>query len=283
MQEVYIDLYFLINLSMDFLCLTVTGALMHRRVVRWRALVGALLGAAYAVVALLLGWGGFWGFLGDLAAGLVMASVVFAGKGTRASTLVRGAVILCVCSMVLGGVMTGLYSFLNRLELPLEAIGEDGAAVWVFVLVSAIAGVVTARGGRLLGVAQKTRSVRVELTLFGKSVELCAMVDSGNLLRDPISGKSVIVVELSKLSGVLPPPLFRACEQGDYTEWLSSYERARISRPLPTQTASGESLLLALVPERLVLAVGKERYPADYLIAPCRLALADFDAVIALD
>ena len=283
MQEVYIDLYFLINLSMDFLCLTITGALMHRRVVRWRALVGAVLGAAYAVVALLWGWGGFWGFLGDLAAGFVMASAVFAGKGTRAPTIVRAAAILCVCSMVLGGVMTGLYSFLNRLELPLEAIGEDGVAVWVFVLVSAIAGVVTARGGRLLGVAQKIRSVRVELTLFGKSVELRAMVDSGNLLRDPISGKSVIVVELSKLSGILPPTLFHACEQGDYTEWLSSYERARISRPLPTQTASGEALLLALVPERLVLSVGKERYPADYLIAPRRLALADFDAVIALD
>ena len=53
-REVYADLYFLVNASMDLLCMMITAAVLHRRAVRWRALLGAAIGGVYAVAALVI-------------------------------------------------------------------------------------------------------------------------------------------------------------------------------------------------------------------------------------
>ena len=52
--EVYIDLYFLVNAGMDFLCLMISAAILHRQPKGWRCILGAILGGVYACMALLL-------------------------------------------------------------------------------------------------------------------------------------------------------------------------------------------------------------------------------------
>ena len=64
--SVYVDLYFMVNLSMDLLCLMITASLMHRKVSRLRVIAAAAIGGAYAVAALLLGFFGIWGLLLDI-------------------------------------------------------------------------------------------------------------------------------------------------------------------------------------------------------------------------
>ena len=64
--EVYVDLYFFINASMDLLCLNLTAMLLHSKPRRWRLLLGAFLGGLYAVLVLLSGLGGVWELLFDL-------------------------------------------------------------------------------------------------------------------------------------------------------------------------------------------------------------------------
>ena len=44
----------------------------------------------------------------------------------------------------------------------------------------------------------------VEIFFKEKSVKIKAMIDTGNLLKDPISGIPVIVVEKSKLEDIIP-------------------------------------------------------------------------------
>ncbi|MBQ7336238.1 MAG: sigma-E processing peptidase SpoIIGA [Clostridia bacterium] len=283
-QEVYADLYFLINAGMNLICLMITASLLHRPVKRWRALLACALGGAYAVAALLLGAGGFPGFLSDCAAGLLMCAVAFAGAKVSFGTLLKTAAVQVLTSMVLGGIMTALYTVLNRLELPLESLQGDGISVWVFAILTAVAGIATLFGGRFFGLSQKTKSVTVHAVLFGKEITLRAMVDSGNLLRDPISGRSVIVADKKALLATLPPTLAETlnADGSALDRPLQDYEKLRSIRLIPTQTAAGQILLPAIVPERLNITEGKNTYPADYLIAPAELgnAARGFDAVI---
>ena len=283
-MQVYIDLYVLINFSMDLLCLMIVGSLLHRRVRRGRAILAAVLGGLYSAAALLLTIDGVIGFALDAAAAILLCTVAFRTRAEKLLTTLKSATVFVLTSMLLGGIMTGLYSMLNRLHLPLETLQGDDLSVWIFALVTAVAGILTARGGAFLGFSKKVSHVTVHAVLFGRAVELCAMVDSGNLLRDPISGKSVIVADAERLRSILPPDLIRACNQKDPTQWLTTHENAKRARPIPTSTATGQSLLLALVPDSLTLTVGKETYPADYLIAPAPLGYTTqgFDAVIAL-
>ena len=287
-QEVYVDLYFLINFSMDLLCLLLTAALLHRRLTRWRAVLGAVLGGAYAVASLLLSSGGLPTLLGDLSAAVAITAAAFYTRGTRLKGLLRVALVFALTSMILGGVMTALYSFLNRLNLPFEALQGDGLSVWTFALLTTVASVATLRGGRFLGLSRKTRAVTLRLTLFGKRLTLHAMVDTGNLLSDPVSGRSVIVCDRARVAPILPPALAAAYQTGDFGECLGSYEFVGRLRPIPTRTANGESILFALVPDALTLIEDRngkgEPTPTDYLIAPAELgsAAAGFDAVIGV-
>ena len=263
MESVYIDLYFLVNVSMDFLCMMIAGVLLHRQAKRRRVLMAAVFGGVYAVAALLLAWDGIFGiFLDTVAAVLRIAAVVW------------------VSSLLLGGIMTALFALLNRLDLPLDTLEGDGLSVWTFVLVSAVAGVLTVKSGRWFGLSGRAKSARVEVTLFGNKTVLRAMVDTGNLLCDPVSGKSVIVAELDTLKPILPPRLARACESGDFSAYLKNHEQAKRVRLIPAGTASGNALLLAIVPDAVTVTVGKESFSANHLIAPRHLHLSGFDAVI---
>lgn len=285
-QEVYVDLYFLINVSMDLLCLLITASLLHCPVRRWRAVTAALLGGGYAVLSLLLSLGGAISLLLDLCGALLLCLVAFHSAGQGFWRSVRASLVFALCSMTLGGVMTALYSLLNRWNLPLDALQGDGLSVWTFALLSAVASIATLRGGRLSALSQKTKRITLSLSLFGKELTLSAMVDSGNLLRDPVSGKSVIVADLSRLSPILPAELARAYQSGDFSEWMQDYTRAKKLRPIPTQSAMGKGILFAIVPDRLLLhPEGKKPFPADYLIAPAPLgeSAQGFDAVIAPD
>ncbi|MBQ9760947.1 MAG: sigma-E processing peptidase SpoIIGA [Clostridia bacterium] len=286
-MEVYADLYFLINASMDFLCLTMSGKLLHRRSGMPRLLLGACLGGLYALAALLFGLGGAVGLLADLGAATVLSMTVFFTYGMRFWRVLQSAAVYVLVSMVMGGIMSGLYTLLNRLDLPFEALQGDTVSVWVLGMLALVAGIATSRGGRMLGFSQKTRHVTVEAILFGRRVELSAIVDSGNLLRDPISGRGVIVADRARLSGILPQSLLQGADvqNGALTDWLerSPTYAARV-RLIPASGAFGTGLLVAILPDRLTVTEGRERYEADYLVAISRLGDGerDFDAVVPL-
>lgn len=281
-REVYADLYFLINASMDLLSLMITASLLHRRVKRLRALLASAVGGTYAVLTLLVGTDGIVALLADCALAGIMCAITFATKKGHFSQLLKCIAVQFLTSMVLGGIMTALYTLLNRMELPFEALQGDGISVWLFVILSAIAGVATVRGGRLFGLSKTVKSVSVCATFFEKELHLSALVDSGNLLRDPISGKSVIVADRKKLLAALPAPLAARLAKTTPAEWLSDPAYAHAIRLIPTKTATGECLLPALTPQALEIDDGKSTYPADYLIAPADLGESanGFDAIV---
>lgn len=282
--EVYADLYFLVNTCMNLLCLMITGTLLHRRTRRVRAILAAALGGVYALLALLFSTGGLLGVLLDVAAAFGMCALTFGDRKTTCLPLLKCTAVQFLTSMILGGIMTVLYTLLNRLELPLEALEGDGLSIWTFALFSAVAGVMTMLGGRFFGISKKTRGVEVEATLFGTALSFRALVDSGNLLRDPISGRYVIVVNRAFLCDALPKaaasllvsPLSPPRESDVYAKQM---------RLIPAETASGKSLLPAFLPDSLTVTEGRERYAADYLLAAAELGenAKGFDAIIPME
>lgn len=278
-QEVYADLYILVNTGMDLLCLMITAALLHRKILRRRAIVGALFGGVYALAALLCGFDGLWGVCLDVLAAFLMCLIVFAAKGESFLFLWKVTAVDVIASAFLGGVMTALYTWLNRLELPMEQLGEDGISVWMFAALATISGFLTAKGGMFFGLSQKTKSLTLEAVLFGKRITLRAMVDSGNLLRDPLSGRSVIVAERKKLERILPKEF---PEEG---EMNTAHGLAKRVRVIPTHTAVGSGMLTAIIPDSLTVIDRQGRHPCDYLIAPVSLAgkAKGFDALIPME
>lgn len=171
-MTVYLDLVVLLNFLVDTLLLLGTNRLAGYPVAWKRAALAGVLGGVYAGCCILPG---FY-FLGNLFWRTVsLAAMAVIAFGWNRSAM-RRAVIFFLLSMALGGLAQGLHSG-SFASLMFATAG---------LVLLCMVGVQIPLG------TQKFQPV--ELIWQGQRLHLTALVDTGNTLRDPISGGSVLVV-----------------------------------------------------------------------------------------
>ena len=92
--------------------------------------------------------------------------------------------------------MSIFYSFLNRILSKYIAEHSQGVVYSNarFLIILFLAVIVSTLFARSFGKERKIKNAKLNIELNGKSFEFYGLVDSGNLLTEPISGKSVILV-----------------------------------------------------------------------------------------
>lgn len=208
---IYLDLAVGLNTLVDFLLLMGTNTLAGFSGSWKRCLGGAILGGIYAGVCLLPSFR----FLGSLLWRSVflglMASVAFGwGRGS-----IKRIGVFLLLSMALGGIAVGL----NRIRLPELII--SALVLWLLCRVSF---------GN--GVGQQTL-VPVVIRHGKTKVEVLALQDTGNTLRDPVTGEPALVLS------------------ADAAETLTGLTRQQLEAPLET-LAEGKIRGLRLLPYRAV-------------------------------
>ena len=172
-MPVYVDLVILLNSAVDLLLLLGTNRLCGYRSNFPRCLLAACLGGGYAAMCLLSGFSflaaSFW---------RVLFLVLIAGCafGFSRGTF-RRTVVFLFLSMTLGGIAAGL--------------GRGG---FVSLILSAVVLVMLCYLGFREGVGTQS-FVSVCLTHNGKTSSFTALQDTGNTLKDPVSGCRVIVAD----------------------------------------------------------------------------------------
>lgn len=274
-QTVYVDLYFLINFSMDFLGLFLAAKLLSYRVHVLRGVLAAVFGAVYACVALLFIPSGTLGLLLDICACAVMAFIAI-GQKRNLRQVGAYALVYTAVSILLGGFMTALFSLFNKLGLnKLSGEGEvsDGISVWLFVLLAAISGVLSFLGGRVFKRKSSRKYGRVRVCYNKRSVTFRALCDSGNLLREPISAKPCIVADARLMREIFSPNAVELIKGGRIYELdIKDAERIRI---IPAATVNGDGLLYALRADSVSIDMGKGWCDVDVYVAFSNLELSD--------
>lgn len=187
-MTVYLDLVILLNFIVDLLLLVGTNRLSGYPLGLGRCVLAAALGGVYGGACLLPGFRFLSSTLWRLVSLGVMGLLAF---GLVPGTL-RRCVLFALLSMALGGIALGLGS------------GSFGSLVGA-------AGAVC--GMCLVGFSGKAGSqqyIRLSLRHNGRVVELMALHDTGNTLRDPVTGERVIVAgpeAARKLLGLTPEQL----------------------------------------------------------------------------
>lgn len=277
MQTVYVDLYFFINFSMDLLCLYLTSKLLSQPISLLRIALASAIGGLYANLSLFLSLGGVWGILLDLTSLMLICAVAFA-KRKEIGRLSLCTVVFAAVSATLGGIMTALYYLFNRTGIFdfLRGSDGDGISVWLFALLAAISAVITLIGGRGATKKMSASDVELEITIGGKTVSLRGMTDSGNLLREPVSGKPCIVADTRKLRGIIP---YELRDRKNILSRLSTLggDMGKRIVLIPAVGATGESMLVGLRAERVRIKQGGRIKDADAIIA---LSELEVDALV---
>ena len=141
--DVYVDLFFFINFSMDYICLYITAKILRHKISTPRFVIASALGGAYSVVSLFLSLGPFPSFLLDCAACFLLITVCFYKKGTKKLRLFPAALLFVGVSMLLGGVMTAIFNLLNKLDLDLDILYSDGAHTYVFAIIAVVSAAIS--------------------------------------------------------------------------------------------------------------------------------------------
>lgn len=276
-QIVYGDLFFLINFSMDFLCLFLVAKLLSRPQSTLRFSLAAAVGGVYSVGALFLPEGVI-GILLDLLCCIAICLLAFAARGESFRSLLILSAAYFLSSILLGGMMTAIFSLLNRLSPPLSELEETAdIPPWVLIPVGILSALAALFGGKFLHKRTQLKSFSLEIRLGGRKTHCLAFCDSGNLLRDPLDGKSVILLDRSLAPRILPANLKeQVLSSNQSVEEIPPSLRTRL-RIIPFRTANAESMLLAIKPDSIILKDEKKTHRIDALIGFAELGGAPHD------
>ncbi len=270
-QVVYGDVLFLINFSIDFLVLFMAGYFLHlkRRLVR--IILAASIGGIYGVMILLpvLPW---WGSLiFHILSAFLLCLIAYAPLGRK--IFLHLFLSFFAAALLLGGILTAFYQFLSGVfEADATQVANSAKKAELFLLYAAISAVVIFLGGRALSVRRHKREIMVEVWEGNQCVTFSGLVDSGNLLADPLSGKPVILVRRQEIFSVIPPGIAELFLNATDESKIPQHLRRRI-RVILAHGAVGEQVLFGFMPEDIYL-YGRDREKNKYAVDAI-LAIAD--------
>lgn len=242
--EFYIDVFFVVNLFMDFFVLCLTNRILRGSAKPWRALLGALAGA--------LGISLFFWLSKEIntvnilifSIGMSFAMVWLDCRPCRGKELLAGVLACWGISFLLGGL---LYA------LPPRA----GKGILIFFTITFTAYWILNTGIRLFKYL-KGKAVlrcRVILETGGQKIELKGLLDTGNCLTDTDTGKPVCVMEKSRFSGMLEKKQQDALESFCAMEDFGEGDAENLKPRFLIYTALGceRGLLPVVTADRLVI------------------------------
>ena len=253
MRVVYVDTLFFLNLAVDYLLLLLTARLSGVYRSRRRLALGAAVGALLAVVLYFPPMPVLPGLL--LRGGTCVLTVFAAfGKQPRRRFLhVCGTFVLL--TLLLAGAVFAITvgrtgGLLQNGVLYLDI---SGAVMLIgFTAMYLLSGLVMGKGKAQTG--QSRMDIQVEMA--SRRVQFRALCDSGNLLRDPISGQRVLLVQSDTAARLFEGPgaaLLQNLREQPPEELLPQLRRCCKTAfwLLPVHTVNWESMMIVFRPEKM--------------------------------
>ncbi len=246
-MTVYIDEAFALNALVDYLLLLGAAKLAGEPLYRLRMALAALLGGLYAALAFLPECAFLRHPACQLSSAAAMALLAF---GSSKRLLRVSLAFLALAAAFGGGVLALQLLSGGGPVLDLKTVLLSAAVCYALVPLAFPRAV--RHGGRDLSLAQ--------VSLGGRQCRITALVDTGNTLTDPATGRPVMVCEGTKVVGLFPAG--EAPSQAELLDPVTALEGRGPGWRLLPYRAVGVScgLLLAVKADRVT--VGKEDYGA---------------------
>ncbi len=229
MQVIYADTLFLINLAVNYILLLLTARICAVYVPRLRLAAAAVSGAAYSVAAVLPGLGFLTALPVKIGFGILMSLAAFGGQ----ERFIRATVVMFAVSASFGGVMTAISLAGGAHGYAIGAM-DIKTLLLTFAVCYAVFSTVFRRAARI----DSGQTVEVVMKMGSRSIKLKALIDTGNSLVEPISGKRVLIIGKREARELF----------GDSGRIFEKYNGENASEILETMDRRGGRSRLMLIP-----------------------------------
>lgn len=255
-MTVYLDIIFLENLCINCIILLATALINKNPINIIKILISSLIGSIYAIIVYLSISMIFSNIALKILLSVCMVHIAYNPKNIK--SLVKQLMIFYLTSFTFGGVAFALLYFVK----PQEILIKNGVLIGTYPIKIALSGGII--GFVLITVAFKNYKKRlskkdmfcnITIEFEKKYKTIKAMIDTGNLLKDPLSGSPVVVVEKRELIEIIPEEILNNVEKIISGESeLNLHEYSSKFRVIPfTSLGKENGLLLGLKIDNLVI------------------------------
>ena len=209
---VYIDVVFAVNTIMDMVVLAILNRVLSYRTTKSRLFAGAVIGGIWScLVSVVPGLPPVVEILGTyVAVSSLMAVAAYHLKSFR--EVVKSVAGIYLVSVVLGGVMLVLYEHTRAGYYAwriMKAGRDTGIPVmaWLLMMIGAALACYVFSGGikgLICSMARRKDLCRVILKYGEREETVTGLIDTGNRLREPVSGQPVHVATAGLMTRLCP-------------------------------------------------------------------------------
>ncbi len=207
-MDIYADVIFEINFFMDLIIFYISSKLLGVKVFIGRLLFGAFVSAMLYCLFIFTPLQKY--MCTAMAIAMLFISVLIVYKPVKISEMLFDAFCVTAVSFVVGGTALGIFYYINignSISLSVNGYFPLGilftACSITFVVVNIVKKIMQNNA------VKKQLFCNVDILCGNKKVCIRALVDTGNSLTEPISGKPVIITELCAVRNIIPKKLFR--------------------------------------------------------------------------
>ena len=227
-MTVYLDIVFIENVLMNYIILFACVVLLKIKPSKIRLIVASCIGAVYTIIMYLNIIPIYSNFVMKFVLSLVIVYVAF--KPNKVKLMVKEIVIFYLTSFVFGGCVFGLMYFLKPQLVQMRNGSFVGTyPIKVAVIGGGLAFVLIQISFKLVKFKISKNDViyKIKICIFEKEISLKALLDTGNLLKEPITGFPVVIVEKESLKEILPCEILNNLDKiiGGDTDEINSNEK----------------------------------------------------------
>lgn len=257
-MTIYIDILIAENLVMNYIILYATGLIAKSKISFLRIFFASLIGAIYAVSQYLSQLNIYSNTLIKILLSIIITFIAFNPQNVK--NMCKQLILFYLTTFTFGGAATYLIYVLK----PQDIIIKNGMYVGTYVLKVIFIGAILGTIILIISfkfaknkITKKDMICKIKIKLNGKEIILNTMVDTGNMLREPITGNPVVVVEKMVLYDLIPKEILNNTESilgGDFGKIPEDIKKEYIPRLkiIPFSSLGKQNgMLIGIKPEKL--------------------------------
>ncbi|MBQ2835725.1 MAG: sigma-E processing peptidase SpoIIGA [Clostridia bacterium] len=270
---IYIDIIFLENLIMNSIILYATAVILKIKPKTLRVIASSTIGSIYAIITYVTEIYIFTSVILKAILAIIMVYVAFNPQNIK--RMWKQVAIFYLTSFVFGGVALYLIYYIKPQEVFMKNAVFVGEYVLKVIMLGAIVAFITIKISLKIiktKINPKDMYCKIKIKLQGQKIETKAMIDTGNLAKEPITNAPVVIVESSLLEDILPNKILNNLENilgGDLSQISEEMQEKYISklRCIPFSSLGKQNgMLLGIRAEEVEIETDDEKKTTNNVI-----------------
>lgn len=212
-MTVYLDIIFLENFILNFIILYAVSLVIKEKAGCIKLMIASLIGASYVIIYYLINFQSKWNLIFKIILSVVMVYISFMPKSFK--EFIKQIIFFYLVSFVFGGASLGVIYMVNAGRISIR----NGIIVGNYTLKTIFIGVILAFTIITVAfkfvknrISKKDLFCNIKIIINQNKINVKAVIDTGNFLKEPITNIPVIVVEKDILRNFVPKEILENIE-----------------------------------------------------------------------